>query len=303
MTSLETLKSSWTAIGNEDPLFGVLTQPDKRGRLWQLEEFMETGRNDVRSMLDFAARNHVSPRSERALDFGCGVGRLTQALCQVFREVHGVDISPAMLQCAREQNAFPDRCVYHELGTSARLPFPDAAFDFVGSLITLQHIAPEFSRAYLREFARVLRPGGVLIVQVPDRISDLGFRQTAKRGQTVGAGLAESGRRPRGRVQRWSRRLAIPVEDRLRALRNKRRTARAGAPRRHGGSPTGRGAATAAPVKSQSPMDTMEMHCLPEADVRSILTRAGLRIVDVITDDAAGEFFVSRRYLARNDTV
>ena len=48
--------------------------------------------------------------------------------------------------------------------------FPDNSFDFVYSRITLQHIAPRYTKRYLREFVRVLSPGGMLSVQVPEAV-------------------------------------------------------------------------------------------------------------------------------------
>lgn len=167
MTDLHMLKSDWTAIGEDDPLFGVLTQADKRGRRWQFAEFMATGESDVGAMLEFAAANGVPIHRGRGLDFGCGVGRLTQSLCREFDSVDGVDISAPMLKIARERNAFPDRCTYHELDHTGRLPFADGTFDFVGSLITLQHMQPEYACGYLAEFARMLAPEGVMVFQIP----------------------------------------------------------------------------------------------------------------------------------------
>jgi SAM-dependent methyltransferase len=108
-------------------------------------------------------------RPGRALDFGCGAGRLTQALARHFARATGIDISERMVALAREhcrdaridfvQNGGPD------LGI-----FQDGTFHLVYSRITLQHIAPRYTRRYLREFVRVLAPGGVLSVQVPEAV-------------------------------------------------------------------------------------------------------------------------------------
>ncbi len=48
--------------------------------------------------------------------------------------------------------------------------FPDGSFSLVYSRITLQHISPDYTRSYLAEFARVLAPGGVLSIQVPESV-------------------------------------------------------------------------------------------------------------------------------------
>jgi SAM-dependent methyltransferase len=55
----------------------------------------------------------VPPRRERALDFGCGVGRLTQGLAECFNEIHGVDVSPLMIELARQYNRHNEKCWYH----------------------------------------------------------------------------------------------------------------------------------------------------------------------------------------------
>jgi SAM-dependent methyltransferase len=105
----------------------------------------------------------------RALDFGCGVGRLTQALAEHFAEVDGVDISQAMLTLAVHYNRHGERCRYHLNETADLTRFANETFDFIYSSITLQHMPPRFARSYLREFLRVLKPAGVLVFQLPDR--------------------------------------------------------------------------------------------------------------------------------------
>jgi ubiquinone/menaquinone biosynthesis C-methylase UbiE len=106
----------------------------------------------------------VTVQGDRALDFGAGVGRLSQALATHFREVDGVDISAPMIEQARKFNRFGERVRYH-LGTAQRLPFDDATFDFVFSKIVLQHVGIDLQRGYVREFVRVAKPGGLVVFQ------------------------------------------------------------------------------------------------------------------------------------------
>jgi ubiquinone/menaquinone biosynthesis C-methylase UbiE len=112
-------------------------------------------------------RGHCIPIDlGRALDFGCGVGRLTQALADHFTEVHGVDISPSMIEHARSFNRHPERCLFHLNSSNELRMFEDNWFDFVYSNIALQHIEPKYSKRYLQEFLRVLKPGGATVFQL-----------------------------------------------------------------------------------------------------------------------------------------
>jgi SAM-dependent methyltransferase len=165
------VQSTWNAFGETDPMWAVLTESDKKGNRWAPDEFFATGRRDVGKVLALVTDAGLRPKFGRALDFGCGVGRLTQALAGHFAEVHGLDIAPSMLEAARKYDRGTGKCTFHLNSSDDLRLFPDGHFDFVCSLITLQHIEPRYSAAYLREMLRVLAPGGVLVFQLPTRMS------------------------------------------------------------------------------------------------------------------------------------
>ena len=102
---------------------------------------------------------------QRALDVGCGTGRHTlNLLINGAAHVVGVDASPGMLAKAREKLAhfMPHRLALVEHGDLARLPFDDASFDVVVCALVLEHA--DDLRAPYAEFARVLKPGGHVVV-------------------------------------------------------------------------------------------------------------------------------------------
>jgi len=161
------LRRSWNALARRDPFWAVLTDPEKRGRQWQPEEFFATGVETIKRELDSVRSRYPELRMGQALDFGCGVGRLTQALAGHFERVVGVDIAEDMLALARTHNRHGDRVEYlHNHRSDLRLLASDR-FDFVCSIITLQHMEPALSRAYIAEFVRVCAPGGVVVFQIP----------------------------------------------------------------------------------------------------------------------------------------
>ena len=168
--SFKQLQETWDAFGRQDPLWAILSHKDKRGNRWELSDFMATGCNEIQEVLDYARSLGQDLPMNRALDFGCGVGRLSQALAEHFQEVCGVDVAASMLDRARELNRHGERCTYHLNETPDLSRFGDGEFDFVYSNITLQHMAPAFAAAYIRELCRVLSPRGMLIFQLPSKL-------------------------------------------------------------------------------------------------------------------------------------
>ena len=165
--NLEELQRNWHEFGKTDPLFAILTVPAKKGNRWNEDEFFNTGEQEIESAMTYLSSLDFRVPSRRALDFGCGVGRVTQALCRYFEHCDGVDIAPSMIGLARRFNKFGHRCAYHVNIADNLQIFGDNEFDFVYSMIVLQHIEPQYSGRYIEEFIRVLKPGGVALFQVP----------------------------------------------------------------------------------------------------------------------------------------
>ncbi len=165
---LEDLKRNWDLFGRTDPLWSICTEPGTKGNRWDEDEFFETGRKEIDEVFERLESIGVPVTPGTALDFGCGIGRLSRALCARFGEVVGVDIAPSMIELANERNAHPGRCRFLLNDRPDLLLFGEGCFDFVYSSITLQHMEPGIAESYLKEFVRVLKPGGLLVFQVPD---------------------------------------------------------------------------------------------------------------------------------------
>ena len=164
---LKQVRKNWNALARSNPLWSNLTGD----RAWDARNFFATGESEIEAVMETAEQLEIAPRRrERALDFGCGVGRLTQAIGRRFDRADGVDIAKDMLHEARRHDRSGGRCHYH-LDTSGHLGrFEDGSFDFVYSVLVLQHMEPADALRYIAELVRVLAPAGLLVFQVPRRV-------------------------------------------------------------------------------------------------------------------------------------
>ena len=166
---LHELQENWDAFGKSDPLWAILADPTKMHGKWTRDEFFKTGEDEISVVMRHIGSLNIDIPRRRALDFGCGIGRLTQALCRHFEECCGVDIAPSMIMLANRHNRHGNKCRYYINESSDLRLFGDNSFDFVYSNITLQHMRPEYSKSYIREFLRILSPGGLIVFQIPDK--------------------------------------------------------------------------------------------------------------------------------------
>lgn len=160
--------ATWDGLADRNAFRAILPPPEPGREQWETEEFFRTGVAEIARALARVDRLPVKPARGRALDFGCGVGRLSQALAGAFGEVDGVDVSARMVELARGYNRVGDRCRYHVNVASDLALFEPDRFDFIYSRLVLQHLRHPWMRSYVREFVRVLRPGGVAMFQIPD---------------------------------------------------------------------------------------------------------------------------------------
>jgi SAM-dependent methyltransferase len=130
--------------------------------------------------------------TDRVIDLGCGTGRHVLELSKTPCDIIGADISRNdiragryLLEIMRRRDEVKARV--HWLQTAGeRLPFKDGAFDRVICTETLEHVDDEYVLA--RELVRVLKPGGILAISVPDEYSEKVFWKLSKNYRTHAGG-------------------------------------------------------------------------------------------------------------------
>lgn len=158
------MRAEWNSRAAKDAHFYVAFS-----RQNQTEDDFLAGAAEVMPMFEkeFPRLPPAPQSARRALEIGCGPGRLMLAMSRHFGEVHGVDVSDEMVALARERlkNA-PNTHVHATSGADLAL-FAADSFDFIYSYIVFQHIpSREIVLNYLREAQRVLKAGGVLCCQL-----------------------------------------------------------------------------------------------------------------------------------------
>lgn len=172
---LERFGRHWNALGQANPYGAILTGTEGELVQWKVEEFFATGRTDATRFIADLDRIAPNVGRQRALDFGCGLGRVTRALAAHFESVVGVDVAETMIARAGTLNDDRPNCQFVTNRATHLRGFADAGFDVVYSRLVLQHIPPRLLRKYIPELVRVTRPGGILMFQLPDVIAR-GFR-------------------------------------------------------------------------------------------------------------------------------
>jgi SAM-dependent methyltransferase len=166
---------------------------------WDTDAFFESGRRDTEEHvvrdLEAICRGR-DPKSMRALEIGCGVGRMTKYLAEVFGEVRGIDVSREMMLRARANLADRANVLVFEAPGADLGHFIDHRFDFCFSFRTFQRIPTrEAVVSYFREVHRTLKPGRLFKFQVqgvspavPDTWDGVGFSEDELRelADTIG---------------------------------------------------------------------------------------------------------------------
>lgn len=151
--------ADWRELGATEPYWGVLSHPDFRSENItpeRVEQFYESGPFHIRPIAEDLCKLTGELPSGRALDFGCGVGRLAEAMTAYASEVTGVDISPGMLALARARGS---KVTYVD-------QLPAGPFDWINSFIVFQHIPPERGLAIIKDLLDRLAPRGMISLQL-----------------------------------------------------------------------------------------------------------------------------------------
>ncbi len=177
---LDGIAEKWRAFGENEPHWSVLVSEDflQKNLGTNVEKFYATGHPDVQRVLAALERSGVDLGSiGTALDYGCGVGRLSLALASHFDHVLGIDISAAHVRVAQEQAAKTgagnvEFRTISSIGEIKDLP----KADLVVSIIVLQHNPPPVMAEIFRNILKLLNPSGIAFVQMPTFIEGYSFR-------------------------------------------------------------------------------------------------------------------------------
>lgn len=160
----------WVRWGLQDPYFAVITNEKFRiGKIDQeaKQEFFQSGRQHAVFVLNFARKLRGQDfKPARALDFGCGVGRITLGLAEWVPTVVGVDVSPHMLQEAKANATRLGLSNLEWLISDDELSAVTGKFDLVNTAITFQHIPPARGLHLFARLVDLIAPGGVGVLQV-----------------------------------------------------------------------------------------------------------------------------------------
>lgn len=154
----------WVRFGESDPYYGVLSNPSYHGRVLDADvkrKFFRSGKRHVDLLFKVIEQNFGRFPTGKALDFGCGVGRITQALAGKFDDVVGLDVAPGMLAEAR-RNA--DAAGIANIDYRNSLD-PDSidplGYNLVHSYIVLQHIPVATGEPIIARLIEAVAPGGI----------------------------------------------------------------------------------------------------------------------------------------------
>jgi SAM-dependent methyltransferase len=156
----ERMRTDWNQRAREDAHYYVAFG----GRDQDETEFLATAADVLRSLEAQLKRlpAKANRRTWRALEIGCGPGRLVKPLSRHFGEIHGIDVSDEMIRLARERLADIPHAHFHATNGASLAQFADESFEFVYSYAVFQHIpSRDVVLEYMREVARVLKPGGI----------------------------------------------------------------------------------------------------------------------------------------------
>jgi SAM-dependent methyltransferase len=162
----EKMQRDWDERAKRNARYYVATSRED----WTDEEFFASGRRTVANEILTDMINICQgkdPKQMSVLEIGCGAGRVTRALAELFGQVHGVDVSGEMVKLARHALAdLPNAHVYQNNGRDLSV-VPAEPFDFAFSSIVFQHIpSRDVIASYVREVHRLLRPGALFKFQV-----------------------------------------------------------------------------------------------------------------------------------------
>lgn len=179
MEMFERIQAGWRRLGETEPYWSVITSDKFKMANFDenLEDFLASGRASVQWFRNVARRNGIElPKNKKCFELGCGVGRITLPLSEMFETVSGADVSKGNL---RECSALIERSGKTNINTILLDDIQDlqtlSNFDVFYSILVLQHNPPPVQKFALKTILKKANPGGIAYFQIPTHIPNYSF--------------------------------------------------------------------------------------------------------------------------------
>lgn len=166
---LEDMKEYWDSCAQDNAMRHIATDD------WQSEEvFHKCGERDLTNLLSNLDEEILTGNNKRALEIGCGIGRLLKpfAIRNPELELFGVDVSEEMVCKGRQRLKGFENVKFLTTSGKDLCMFDDNSFNFIYSYVVFQHIPRKFVHNYFKEVARIIDKEGCFVFQMPMRTED-----------------------------------------------------------------------------------------------------------------------------------
>lgn len=151
-------KRLWEELAKKSSKYHINTD---FGREITDDQFKQSGQEDYKKLI---SDDGLIWTRDSILDFGCGIGRITEFMAKDFKNVIGMDISLTMLAQGRKRLKAYNNVKFLETD-GVNIPLSEDSIDFVFSYLVFQHIKDRnMVEGAFREILRVLKSGGVFKV-------------------------------------------------------------------------------------------------------------------------------------------
>jgi 2-polyprenyl-3-methyl-5-hydroxy-6-metoxy-1,4-benzoquinol methylase len=174
------LKNTWNHYGKTEMYWSVITDPQFKNSNFTDNGkilFFQTGHENIMIISQIAIDNGISFRNKKALDFGCGVGRLTLALSPHVKHITGIDISSGHLQEALNNKIISNQTNVDFFQSNENITI-FGSFDIIISLIVLQHNRPVLMKEFINQLLSILTHNGSAFLHIPYSIENYSSKKS-----------------------------------------------------------------------------------------------------------------------------
>ena len=176
---MERVRREWQQLGENDPYWSVLSEERYRSKKLtgsEVLDFLGRGRDSAELIGLFEGRSRQTVSNGTCFELGCGVGRVTCHLAKRFERVIAADISPGNIALCKENLESVGLTNVDYLLVDDLADYPaQPAFDFLYSVIVLQHNTPPIQKFILDSLLPKIRPGGGCLFQTPAALPGYSF--------------------------------------------------------------------------------------------------------------------------------